>query len=282
MNGLLLNAMKSPAEIFQEDGILFYPRLFAGVQLESLREACDAVRAQFLAEIDRDRPEQKNIDRLRHLNDPKWNIDQTPWKTIMETIADPRCLGPVEQIFEGESLFRCTQLFFNPRYQSSDGEWHRDIQFIVGDEEQVKARIGNDNAMQAVQLQIALVDNDDIEYVPFSANRYDSPEEFYFRCADNRSHAREAGMPNAMRIAQRAGDAVIFNPNGLHRGRYYVENPRNTLMLTYTPRTQIMNDFFSHQPWMAQAGYLNGLSRRAQAYFTEFVETYSPFWSQPQ
>ena len=114
--------------------------------------------------------------------------------------------------------------------------------------------------------------------MPFSAKRYDSPQEYYIRCADDRSHNREDGMPNAMRIHQRPGDAIIFNPAGLHRGRYYADSPRRTLLLTYTAQNTKILDNFSRQPWMLEPGYLDGLSSRTRAYFEDFIEAYRDTW----
>lgn len=278
MNGLWTDPLKSAHRLFHEEGILFYPQVFEGEELARLRQACETIRERFLADLDANDPGSKNAIVMRHLNDPRWHSgDKTDWKILMEAVADPRCLGPVEQIFRGPSLFRCTSLFFNPRYESYEGNWHRDTQFILKDEELVKANAAKQDLIGA-QFQIALIDNDDLEYVPFSASRYDSPEEYYLRCADDRSHSQEAGMPNALRIRLRAGDAAIFNPNGLHRGRYYVDNPRRTLMLTYTPRALPVCDYFSHQPWMMDETYLSCLSPRARAYCDDFVRVYAESW----
>ena len=302
MNGLTLNNLKSPSQIFNAEGILFFPRLFEGEELERLLAACNHVLDQFLFEVDN--PEalegcevrqpglheptvdgNRNVYRMHHLNDPKWFEEHGEyWNYIMEAAADPRCLGPVEQVFRGESLFRGTSLFFNPRLESSEGDWHRDVQFVVPDEEAVKRYFAELNStgvesFNGIQLQIALIETDDIEYVPFSCSRYDSPEEFHIRCADLRSHNRESGMPNAMRIHQRPGDALIFNANGLHRGRYHVERPRRTLMYTYTKRDSIFRDYFSDQPWLLKKGILDSLSPRCQAYFRSFIDEYRDYWS---
>jgi hypothetical protein len=278
MNGLWVNPLKSAHQLFWEEGVLFYPQVFEGEELARLRQACETTLERFLADQDANGPDNKNAIVMRHLNDPRWHPgDKTDWKVLMEAVADPRCLGPAEQIFRGPSLFRCTSLFFNPRFQSYEGNWHRDSQFIYPDEEHVQANATTQNLV-GVQFQIALRDNDDLEYVPFSPGRYDSPEEYAIRCADDRKHSQEAGMPNAMRIHLRAGDAALFNPNGLHRGRYYTHNPRRTLMLTYTPRNLPMYDTFSHQPWMADDAYLSCLSRRARVYFEDFIQVYSPSW----
>lgn len=274
MNGLLTNNLKSPIEIFQQEGVLFYPKVFEGEELARLREAAEYILEQNWRHIDEHEPSKKNSFVMADLINPRWHREHDKyWKLLMETVADSRCLGPVEQIMGGPSLFYTTQLFFNPRFESCEGFWHRDLQSIYkGDEEKLKVKVScrDDRSSEnfGIQFQIALVDNDDIEYVPFSASRYDSPEEYYYRVADNHSHNQEAGMPNAMRIRQRAGDAIIFNPNGIHRGRYYVDNPRRTLMLTYIPPTARRTNVLTAQ----ELGFTSKLSRRARAYFEDCLE----------
>lgn len=269
---------QSAASVFQNEGILFFPRVFEDEELARLAQACEYALEKNLHHIDSHDPGNKNLHVIRHLEHPRWHSkDHSHWMVLMETIADPRCLGPVEQVFRGTSLFRCTSLFFNPRFESTEGDWHRDLQFMLPDEEAVRETLATRPA-GGIQFQIALVDNDDVEYVPFSAARYDSPDEYYIRCADGRCHNREAGMPGAVRIEQRAGDGLIFNPNGLHRGRYHTDIPRRTLMLTYTPRRQPCADWFSQQPWMLEQGYLEPLSARARAYFEDFIEVYRDGW----
>lgn len=276
---------KSAQQQFREEGYLIYPRVFTGQELQNLLEACDRVLAQHTVEWDREHPNE-DFNNMRHLNHPRWHR-QSPedFKTIMEAIADPRCLGPVEQIFGGRSLFRCTSYFVNPRFQSEEGMWHRDSQFGTPDHEEEKKliqKMAQSGDTGGVQFQIPLVDSDDIEYVPYSANRYDSPEEYHIRLADNQAHCREGGMPNAMRMHLKAGDGVIFNATGLHRGRYYSHIPRRTLMLTYTPLGSKECDFFSNQPWFLEPGHLDPLSPRAKAFFNEFIDTYRDFWTSPK
>jgi len=114
---------------------------------------------------------------------------------------------------------------------------------------------------------------------PIRRVRFDSPEEYHIRLEDKWAHSREDGMPNAMCMHLKAGDGVIFNPFGLHRGRYHTDKPRRTLMLTYTPLQTPHRDFFSDQPWFEEPGHLDCLSSRAKVYFTEFTEIYRDFWA---
>jgi len=274
---------KSAQQQFREEGYLIYPGVFAGKELERLLAACNRVLDQHTQVWDREHPNE-DFNNMRHVNDPRWHqAGLDDFKLIMETVADPRCLGPVEQIFQEPSLFRCTSYFVNPRRTSWEGEWHRDTQFGAKDEEEEKATLkkmaNSPIILDGVQFQIPLVDSDDIEYVPYSAARFDSPEEYYIRCADNRSHQRDGNMPNALRVPLKAGDGVIFNANGLHRGRYHTDKLRRTLMLTYTPLSSPCADFFSDQPWFTEPGHLDCLSPRAKAFFNEFIATYRDFWA---
>jgi hypothetical protein len=165
-----------------------------------------------------------------------------------------------------------------------EGNWHRDTQNVSLTDEDEKKYIKNlmdNDLLRGVQFQIALVDNDDLEYVPYSVTRYDSPEEYYIRLADNRSHSRDVdGMPNAKRFYLKAGDAVAFNQVGLHRGRYHVNNPRRTLMLTYTPMNNpIFDNNISRQPWFLEEGYLDSLSPRAVAFYQDYINVYKDHWA---
>lgn len=275
---------KSAYRQFREEGYLVFPNVFQGKELEQLLAACNHVLQQVTAEHDQQHPGQDFIS-FSHVNDLRWHKDTGEHlKAILEAAADPRCLGPVEQIFDGPSLFRCTNCFVNTRFTSNDGSWHRDSQFGRSEQEErellTKIWTGDYSEGFGLQFQIALVDNDDVEFVPYSINRFDAPEEAAIRLSGNKADSRSNAMPNALRIPLKAGDAVVFNPYGLHRGRYYKEIPRRTLMFTYTPMQSRIYDHFSHQPWFAESGYLEGLSPRATAYFQQFVEAYGQFWTE--
>jgi len=275
-----MHQLKSIHQQFREEGYLVLPQVFRGGQLEKLRLACDYVLEQFTAHHDQQNPGE-DFNRMPHLNDIRWHQhSREHLHAILETVADPRCLGAVEQIFDGPSLFYATQYFVNPRFSSKEGNWHRDVQFLTktdAEEKEQLAQHARDGA-RGIQFQLALVDNDDIEYVPYSANRYDAPEEYHIRKGDGGIHNCEAGMPNALRVELKAGDAVIFNPDGLHRGRYNQHNPRRTLMITYSPQAFPQYTHWSFQPWFLENDYMDGISPRAHSYLQEFVNTYRDSW----
>ena len=271
--------MTASAEQFQTVGVVVLPDLLRPAEVDALLAASELCREGYLASLPED--EAASATHMRHLNDHRWHASPDTWTTTLEIAADPRCLGPVESIFGEPSLFRSTTLWFDPQANGRKGDWHRDTQFLMETEEDVRrhlAAIGNtppaERRPNGLQLQIALVETEDLEYVPYSAARNDSPEEDWIRVADGRRNNTDDRMPNALRVHLRPGDGVIFNPDGLHRGRYEVGIPRRTFMLTYTPRSAPIRDWFADQPWMTDARWDEHLSRRALAYVEEWRDVF--------
>jgi len=85
-------------------------------------------------------------------------------------------------------------------------------------------------------------------------------------------------MPGALRVALQPGDAVAFNPYGLHRGRYHADKLRRTLMLTYTKTSKPRFDYFSDQPWFDTPQHLDGLQEETRAFFEPFIAEYGEQW----
>jgi ectoine hydroxylase-related dioxygenase (phytanoyl-CoA dioxygenase family) len=221
---------------------------------------------------------------MRHLNHRAYfAASRDGFAELMEAIADERVLAVASAIFGEEPLFRCTSLFFNPLAGRLDGHWHRDSQFITPNEEAERAMLAAaDAGGNGVQMQVALVANEDIEYVPASHLRWDTPEEYAIRRADGCSHNRSNSMPGALRVALEPGDAVLFNPLGHHRGRYHSDKPRRTLMLTYTRPSGATRDYFTDQPWFLEPGYLDGLSPRTRRFFEAYVAAFREHWQRPR
>ena len=201
------------------------------------------------------------------------------FRELMDTIANPRVLEVCRHVMRDEPLFRCSSLFMNPLKTNLDGYWHRDCQFghpDIEDEKQVVTQA--DPGGKGIQIQVALTPSDDVEYVPGSHRRWDTAEEFHIRRADEGRNNRSNDMPGAIRVALQPGDAVVFNPIGLHRGRYHVDKLRRTLMLTYTRISEPHHDYFSHQPWFLEPVYLDNLSQPTQMFFRSFVNAYRDDW----
>jgi ectoine hydroxylase-related dioxygenase (phytanoyl-CoA dioxygenase family) len=286
---------KSFQEMIADEGYIYFPRLFRGEELQRLKDACEYILEKFTAEHQAKNPDGDFVS-IRHLHDPKWTKDAPHvFRTIMETVADPRILGVVEQAFEGPSLFKETTLWVNPRKRNEQGPWHRDSQFLHRDEQEERKYLEfmkKNNLLRGINIQIALVDNSDLEYVPYSQGRWDAPEENAIRRPKGNSPGeRETGeMPHAKRLHLKAGDAAAFSQYGLHRGNYFKDNPRRTLMINYASMAYVFadnneykEDLSNHhllldQKWCLNEGYLDGLSLRAKAYWQQFIDTFRDKW----
>ncbi|MCC2685255.1 MAG: hypothetical protein K0R75_2154, partial [Paenibacillaceae bacterium] len=141
---------------------------------------------------------------------------------------------------------------------------------------------------------IALVDNSDLEYVPYSQGRWDAPEENAIRRrkGDPTQNTSIGEMPHAKRFHLKAGDAVAFSQYGLHRGNYYKDRPRRTLMINYSSmayflaennnfKNDLANRLLLDQTWCLNEGYLDGLSPRAKVYWQQFIDAFKDYWVQP-
>ncbi len=217
---------------------------------------------------------------MRHLNHPAYFAGGAPGlEDLLRLVIEPRLLHLAGTILGEEPMFRCTSYFFNPTGESLDGEWHRDSQYMTADEASERAMLvaGGDGG-SGIQLQVALVPSDDVEIVPASHLRYDTPEEYAIRRADGGRNNRSNAMPGALRLSLDAGDAAAFNSLGLHRGRYHADKLRRTVMITYTKGSMPVRDYFSSQPWFLNPAYRARIPSEATSFFGRFIETYADFW----
>jgi hypothetical protein len=267
-----------------DEGYVVLRGLLAQPRTERLLAICERVLAQWRRESPETGKPGGAADAtvMRHLNHPGYfRQHEEQIGELMDVVAEPAILDVARTILGEEPLFRCTSLFFNPLSDGKDGNWHRDSQFGTPDDEQEKALIDElTRSGTSIQMQIALVPSEDVEYVPGSHLRWDTPAEYALRKAEGGKHNRSNHMPGALRLKLAAGDAALFNPYGLHRGRYHTEPLRRTLMLTYTKTSAPYYDYFSNQPWFLEPGYLDGLQPSTRAFFAPFVAQYKDFWAE--
>lgn len=279
--------MNSLTRQWEEEGYILVRGLCDKERTEKLRAICDAVLEQWREKCPltgKAGIETPDATNMRHLNHPGYaKVYPSTREEILETAADAEVLEICRTILGDEAMFRSTSLFMNPLETSLDGNWHRDTQFLYPDESEEKKVVAERGAAgHSIQLQIALVPSSDIEVVPSSHLRWDTEEEYSIRRADGGANNRSNAMPNALRVEMEAGDAVAFNPVGLHRGRYHIDKPRRTFMLTYTSKSHPRSDFFSYQPWFLEEGYLTGLSESSRQFYQAFIDQYREYWSEPR
>jgi hypothetical protein len=221
---------------------------------------------------------------MRHVNHPRWFGDRRHrLREVLDACADERLLAVLREAWGEEPMLRSTSLFFNPTELTVEGHWHRDSQFShpVPAEERAVLEAGFAKPSGGAQIQISLVANEDLEYVPGSHRRWDGAEESAVRFGPEA--ARGGPLPGARRLRQLPGDAAFFTPTGLHRGRYHADKPRCSLMLTYNRQSGRPHiDRFTHQPWCLEPGYLDGVAPATRQVFERFIDHYRDAWLAPR
>ena len=123
-------------------------------------------------------------------------------------------------------------LAFNPGVSYKLG-WHRDV--IQIPEAEIEDRLFSvDRFHNSVQINLPLVQEDALEIVPGSHNRANTPEENRFFAGTKHYAPLDVEMPGALKVSLRAGQAVLYNNNLIHRGCSENANvPRRTLHMGY-------------------------------------------------
>jgi len=214
------------------EGYVVFRSLFNQRETAELARVCEGALARFRCG---DAGKSPDGTYLGHLNCPEYFAEHRDVVTLLATIADDRILNLMRTFFHGEEpLFFTSALFYNPLSGMQEGCWHRDTQFSFTDPEKEKDYLLSTDPFFGLQFQIALVPTEDTQYVPGSHLRWDTPEEFEIRLANEKANQRSDAMPGALRFRMEPGDAVDFMANGLHRGRYHSDKLRRTLMPTYS------------------------------------------------
>lgn len=190
---------------------------------------------------------------------------------LLEFIADPRIVLLLREVFGEAPLFHNTQYFRNPATHSWPGDWHRDTQFLAPDPAMEARRMKQHTG---VHFRVAFLPDAQLEYVPGSERRWDTPEELAIRKGTDPSRP---DMPGRTRIELRAGDACLFHAWGIHRGNYHAKVPRQTLDIIYGWGGEC--DYAPPPPMCFEdRTLLERLGPGARDFFGYFIRSYAPCW----
>jgi hypothetical protein len=214
---------------------------------------------------------------MAYLTEPRY-FRPTPehLTTLLNSIADGKILSIVSEIIGEEPLFHNTQYFFDPANETRGGDWHRDQQFGARDEEEERQRMSR---TVGIHVHIALLPDDNLEFVPGSHARWDTDEELAIRKGKEGRAKNSAEMPNAHRIHLASGDAAIFSAWGIHRGNYIAGVPRRTLDFIYGGAPDWSVHWATPPPsCFLDERLLDDLTPPARRFFERFIETYREKW----
>jgi hypothetical protein len=280
-----MNATELNRSALRTDGVGILNTAIPQTVLHDLLILCSAIRRQwFHCDPLTGRPgaDKNKAVCLRHVNHPSYFKKDLPGLRLMlESCVSVGIIAALRKSWGSEPVFRSTTLFFSPR-QDQPATWHRDSQFEYPDPTDERTSILHRAAVgggSVAQVQLALIDSDDLQYIPGSHRRWDAVEELRIRLSDDPQVRCSDEMPGAVRCRLSAGDAVIFDPSGIHRGRYLATRSRMTLMVTFVQETsKPMLDRLSFQSWFLNPGYLDGLSHHATTVYGNFIKRYRDLW----
>jgi ectoine hydroxylase-related dioxygenase (phytanoyl-CoA dioxygenase family) len=152
---------------------------------------------------------------------------------IHHAFLHEKVMGIVEQLI-GPNLIvnNASILASNPGVSYNLG-WHRDV--IQIPEAEIEDRLFSKGRFHnSVQINLPLVQEDSLEIVPKSHNRPNTPGENDAFKGTKHYAPTDAAIPGAMKVSLKAGQAVIYNNNLIHRGFCeYSKVPRRTLHMGY-------------------------------------------------
>lgn len=258
---------------WNERGYFVVRQLFDAPLVGQMKMICDRLLRQWLAESS-SAEEASNNTNMAYLTERRYFKNHPEQlATLLEAIADEKSLSVFKKVFDAEPLFHNTQYFFEPASDTCAGEWHRDQQFGAVDIEAEKSAM----SQVGVHIHIAFVPDDNLEIVPGTHLRWDTPEEFEIRKGLNGRKTNADDMPGATRISLAAGDACFFSAWSLHRGNYIAGKVRRTFDViygtapgSYTPPPMCFLD----------SDVLDDVKSHTRVFFERFINAYKGKWEQ--
>src|SRR4051812_20569668 len=216
-------------ESFRRHGVVVLPQFLESRERTAIRQACDTALEWSRTNCAETSHTTPRISLFTQAS--SFERGATLLAPIMALASSPRVCALIDAI--GASDHRGTPQLKDAHYYHEqtkrdwDGDWHRDSQFFRGDLDLERQLI---TSSWSAHFRVAFEDDDRLEVVPASHDRWDTDEELRLRRG---AHRADDAMPNAARISLRAGDACLFHAWSIHRATYRRAPIRRTLDLLY-------------------------------------------------
>jgi len=216
-------------QLFRERSYFVVPAFLPTVELVELRRACDVVLERVRAESSAKGHTSPSVSLFA--DHSHFAEQPSVLERLLTFVASARVCSLLEGLPYGDEQriprLKKSDYYHEQTQHDWDGDWHRDSQFKEHEPEREQALV---LGTTTVHLRVALEPDDRLELVEGSHRRWDTDEELGIRKGAKRSRA---DMPNAVRIALRAGDACVFHAWSIHRATYQRAPLRRTLDCLY-------------------------------------------------
>ena len=226
-----MRSHSKPIEIesFHRHSFVVLPAFLQPQQQSAMRHACDAALEWSRATCAETAHSTPRISLLTQAS--SFENGAALLAPILEFSRDSRVCALLQAVWLGAETvapqLKDAHYYHEQTKRDWDGDWHRDSQFTRADPVLERQLISNS---WSVHVRVAFEDDDRLEVVPGSHQRWDTDDELRIRYGAYRA---SNDMPNAVRIALRAGDACLFHAWSIHRATYRRAPIRRTLDLLY-------------------------------------------------
>lgn len=154
-------------------------------------------------------------------------------EAIHHAFSNPVILDAVEKIIGPDLIVNNASILAANEGTSYSLGWHRDV-IQIPEEDIHDWLFSSERFHNSVQINLPLVEENSLWVVPKSHNRTNTKEENEAFCGSKHYAPVGAEMPGGVPVKLKAGQAVLYNNNLIHRG--YTETmkvPRRTLHMGY-------------------------------------------------
>ena len=231
---------KSNKEKFLEDGYVIIDVL-TEQEVADFREVMDALLNPQVKAADT----KKHSASFQHLGDEIANFGQEARQYYFHLLTKPGT-EPIHHAFHHPVMLKAVEEIIGPNLIVNNASilaanvgtsyslgWHRDI--IQTPQEEIEDWLfSSERFHNSVQINLPLVDENSLWVVPGSHNRPNTEAENAAFAGSKHYAPIGAEMPGGIPVTLKAGQAVLYNNNLIHRG--YTEEmkvPRRTLHMGY-------------------------------------------------
>jgi ectoine hydroxylase-related dioxygenase (phytanoyl-CoA dioxygenase family) len=214
---------------FGERGYFVVRSFLGGAELDELRRGCDGLLDRVRAESSAKGHTSPSVSLLACAE--HFAAEPAALERLLAFVSSARVCALLDGLAYADEVssprLKKADYYHEQTQHDWDGDWHRDTQFVEYDLERERALV---LTTTSVHVRVAFEPDDRLELVEGSHRRWDSAEELGIRKGAART---SAAMPNATRVALRAGDACVFHAWSIHRATYRSTPIRRTLDALY-------------------------------------------------
>ena len=153
---------------------------------------------------------------------------------IHHAFHHPKVMEVVEELLGPNLIINNASILAANKGVKYDLGWHRDVIQIPQDEIEEEYLYSKTRFHNSCQINLPLYEEDALWIVPGSHNRVNTPEENAVFGGSKHYSPPSHEMPGAMPVRLKAGQAVFYNNNLIHRGyTAEVKVPRRTIHMGY-------------------------------------------------